>query len=563
MPISCITIAIHLWVIMFFSGSLMAQEIIFPPNTPICTLDIDLNGSVSSENEIDSCGTGQLYNPITDLPGPAIANSCPLGKTACERLERNVCSIDSTECGEFDASCTRPLSCAPTVWSEDGGPDSLTYRPSQTGYFCPSNGNTYDTEPEVISACRLMDEIIDEVTFEDIRGGGWLCLRTGIIYPVRQDAINACTYIGDIGVAPYNTVIQPEGWYCSNNGIVYPDEASGVAGCRITNTINGFDCPTTPFNDRYLTEGACQAACEQTGSCAIETGLMACPLGNFQCINDAPGSEAYSCSPSICARFEDEGEYTPPVDTFTPNDGTVSVDGECLDQVQIFNGKAETCRLPGIASAYQNCCNEASEDMLTDSSGSLSETVAWAQGINALYDASAAAYAAYSAATAGGAGTGAAAGSSASAFQGSLVQSLGSTTMVVAVVIVAITAYLENACPPEGVVTAIKKKSKQCVTIGNICTTKFLGSCVQEREVNCCFNSLMATLVQVGGRQQLGMDFGTPEAPNCRGFTPDEFQSIDFSKIDLTDYYSEIETRAQGDIENEITTVITDTADGI
>ncbi len=73
----------------------------------------------------------------------------------------------------------------------------------------------------------------------------------------------------------------------------------------------------------------------------------------------------------------------------------------------------------------------------------------------------------------------------------------------------------------------------------------------------------MATLVQKGGRAQLGMDFGTVDAPNCRGFTPEEFQSIDFSKIDLTEYYDELKSRAQSDIEDEITNVITDVASDI
>ena len=35
----------------------------------------------------------------------------------------------------------------------------------------------------------------------------------------------------------------------------------------------------------------------------------------------------------------------------------------------------------------------------------------------------------------------------------------------------------------------------------------------------------------------------------CRGFTPEEFQALDFSKMDLSEYYLDIEARAQSDIQ--------------
>ncbi|PKG97009.1 hypothetical protein CXF95_22130 [Paraglaciecola sp. MB-3u-78] len=562
---NCSAILIQSLILCLVCFDVIGQEIIFPPNTPVCVLDIDNDGAVSGANELESCGSGELYNAITDLPGPATALSCPLGKTPCARLDNNVCQIDGSACGEFDATCDRPQACNPIIWDEDGGPATLVYNlASPDLYFCPSNGMTYTNLTDATASCRLMGEIIDQVIFIDGFVDFWVCLRTGNQFNIEAAAVADCTYIGDIGVATIDVLAgAPENWYCAENNTTYGTEFDGLDGCRIVHSISGFDCPSTIGNDKHLTLAACEATCEQTGACAVESGQMQCPLGAFDCINEIPGSEDYFCSPSVCATYEDAGTYTPPVDdAFTPNDGAITEADGCTDFIQIFNGKAESCRLPGIASAYQNCCNKADEDLLTDSQGSVSESVLWAAGINALYDAGAAAYAAYSAVPAGS-GAGAAAGSTASAFQSSLLESLGSTTVIVAVAVVAVTTYLENACPPEGVVTAIKKKANQCVLLGQICTTSFLGSCVQEREVHCCFNSLMATLVQVGGRAQLGMDFGTAETPNCRGFTPEEFQSIDFSKIDLTAYYAEIETRAQGDVENEITNVISDAASGI
>lgn len=561
----CIRILIHAIILGISTLPLQAQEINYPPNTPLCTLDLNGSGDSSEDNEIAICETGQLYNSSTDLPGPTTALSCPLGKRACVRPESNTCQIDSTPCdNEFSTECIRPKACNLVSWDEDGGADILVFVPSTTStWFCPSNGSTYASEEAGIEGCRELGSIIAPVEFLDIGQGVWMCSRTGTTHPTRTQAEASCTYTGDIGPAALEMNISVQDrWFCSNNNTHYLSEADGLAGCRITNTINGFDCPNTLINDKYSTRATCEASCEQKGSCAVETQNFECPLGPFDCINETVGSEDYYCSASSCVTYQDGGVYEPVVDSFTPNDGAIDANG-CIDNIQIFNGKAESCRLPGAASAYQNCCNEADEDLLTDSNGSLAETVAWATGINALYDAGAAAYTAYATASSSGAAMGSAASSSVSAFQSSLVESLSSTTIIVSAAIVTITTYLENACPPEGVVTAIKKKSKQCVLIGEKCTTKILGSCVQKAEVHCCFNSLMATLVQKGGRQQLGMDFGTVDNPNCRGFTPEEFQSIDFSKINLTDYYAEIQARAQSDIENEITTVIDNVADGI
>lgn len=50
---------------------------------------------------------------------------------------------------------------------------------------------------------------------------------------------------------------------------------------------------------------------------------------------------------------------------------------------------------------------------------------------------------------------------------------------------------------------------------------------------------------QVVQRQPLG----NPKKPVCRGFTPEEFQALDFSRIELSEYYADIEARAHSDIQ--------------
>ena len=55
----------------------------------------------------------------------------------------------------------------------------------------------------------------------------------------------------------------------------------------------------------------------------------------------------------------------------------------------------------------------------------------------------------------------------------------------------------------------------------------------------------MALIVQTEGRKQLGLGWGTPESPACRGLTLEEFQALDFSAMDLTPVMAEMAAEAQ------------------
>ncbi|ADU66199.1 hypothetical protein Selin_1465 [Desulfurispirillum indicum S5] len=82
------------------------------------------------------------------------------------------------------------------------------------------------------------------------------------------------------------------------------------------------------------------------------------------------------------------------------------------------------------------------------------------------------------------------------------------------------------------------------VYLGKRCAVRWSGiGCVQSQEVYCVFSSLLARLIHEQGRLQLparfdpDRPFGTTRAPNCRGFTPEEFTMIDISNIDLSEFY--------------------------
>ncbi len=56
----------------------------------------------------------------------------------------------------------------------------------------------------------------------------------------------------------------------------------------------------------------------------------------------------------------------------------------------------------------------------------------------------------------------------------------------------------------------------------------------------CCFNSKLGRIFNEQERPQLGKGWGSAEGPQCRGFAPEEFQKLDFSEIDLSEFIVDI-----------------------
>ena len=55
----------------------------------------------------------------------------------------------------------------------------------------------------------------------------------------------------------------------------------------------------------------------------------------------------------------------------------------------------------------------------------------------------------------------------------------------------------------------------------------------------CGYEGSLARIVQEAGHTQLGKSWGQPKTPDCSGFTVDQFQQLDLSNVDFSDFYSE------------------------
>ena len=82
------------------------------------------------------------------------------------------------------------------------------------------------------------------------------------------------------------------------------------------------------------------------------------------------------------------------------------------------------------------------------------------------------------------------------------------------------------------------QRDGRCHYVGKYCAEKWLGVCVQKKKTFCCYSSPLARIIIEAAHQQLGIPWGDPKHPNCRGLTPEEFQKLDFSKIDFSEWIS-------------------------
>jgi conjugal transfer mating pair stabilization protein TraN len=111
-------------------------------------------------------------------------------------------------------------------------------------------------------------------------------------------------------------------------------------------------------------------------------------------------------------------------------------------------------------------------------------------------------------------------------------------TFAAAIAIQIISQYLQ--CAPSEQQLAMKKDQRLCSYAGSFCSKKFLGVCLEKKESSCCYNSRLARIINEQGRTQIGKTYGNPKNPDCSGFTPTQLQALDFSQMDLAEFFDEI-----------------------
>jgi conjugal transfer mating pair stabilization protein TraN len=272
-----------------------------------------------------------------------------------------------------------------------------------------------------------------------------------------------------------------------------------------------------------------------------------CPVAGNSCV-DVSGVQ--KCSINKCVDLD----KTPPIETVVPStstidDGQRNADGACMEQALIFSGRNLSCKYSGLA---KNCCKNTGV-VFTDSTGSYATTMVTSVAMSASWEVLKAGYEGFTRAYAffgdvemASFGAEVAAQDAINGFQ------IDPTTIAISIAIHVITEFI--SCGQQDTETAMLNGSGYCHLVGSYCSKEWsLVGCVQKSKGYCCFNSKLGRILQEQGREQMGVGWGSAENPSCGGFTPDQFQALDFSRIDMSEYYGDIKSKGSSLIQKNIT----------
>lgn len=128
----------------------------------------------------------------------------------------------------------------------------------------------------------------------------------------------------------------------------------------------------------------------------------------------------------------------------------------------------------------------------------------------------------------------------------SIVFGFDPTTFALGVAVLVVQELLK--CDKEEVLLNVKRDHRLCHYVGEYCSKRinlvFTKICVQHKETFCCYNSKIARIINEAARTQLsGLSWGGPQDPACNGLTIPQFQSLDFSQIDFSEFYADIQPK--------------------
>ena len=299
---------------------------------------------------------------------------------------------------------------------------------------------------------------------------------------------------------------------------------------------------------------ACKQTNATTGVCEVVEDGYSCPVpaqsvttasncpSNVFCLNgncfdiSAPNDADFARSMSMLEAGREAGVY---LDS---------------DRMQVFKGEENRCR----DRLLKNCCYaDAAGAGMTNQSlfGSGSRLVYDVlmnsenreflyQGMSALLSGAgfSGSFTSYGVTVAVN-GTALPAGSSVLYAGDSLVVAFDPWSLVIAVVIYIILSMM--SCNEDEGKLAMKEGAKLCHTIGTWCSSciRILGacvSCIEHTTSKCCFNSMLARIVNEQGRAQIGKGWGGAQSADCSGFTVAQLQTLNFAAMDLSEFYASL-----------------------
>ncbi len=107
------------------------------------------------------------------------------------------------------------------------------------------------------------------------------------------------------------------------------------------------------------------------------------------------------------------------------------------------------------------------------------------------------------------------------------------TSFAISIGVMLIQEWLACSAPEQTL--SLKRGQHLCEHVGTYCARRFLGVCLEKKERHCCFNSILARLINRQGRAQLGLP-----ADQCGGFNEAQLQALNFATMDLSEFIATI-----------------------
>lgn len=126
----------------------------------------------------------------------------------------------------------------------------------------------------------------------------------------------------------------------------------------------------------------------------------------------------------------------------------------------------------------------------------------------------------------------------------SIVIAFNPWALAIAVVIYVVMSMM--SCNENEGLLAMKEGARLCHSIGSYCSSciRVLGhcvSCIEHTTGKCCFNSMLARIINEQGRLQFAKGWGEAKEPDCSGFTVAQLQAMNFAAMDLSEFYASIQ----------------------
>lgn len=308
--------------------------------------------------------------------------------------------------------------------------------------------------------------------------------------------------------------------------------------------------------DRGCTEtgSTCREADPATGTCRVTEARYRCPESGGPATSVSSCPRDVFCLAGNCfdTRYTNDADFARTMSFMeAAREAGVYLDA---DRMRVFSGEANSCRNRLLT----NCCGAdpagatmtnqrvfgAGSRLVFDILMNADNREFVYQGVSALLTGSgySGTFSAYGVTVAvNGAAVPA---SSVVLYNGpSMVIAFDPWSLVIAVIIYIVMSAM--SCNEQEGRIAMQEGARLCRAVGTYCSSciRVLGRCVScttHTTGKCCFNSVLARIVNEQGRLQVGRGWGSAQAPDCSGFTIAELQRLDFAAMDLSEFYASI-----------------------